>query len=188
MAEPNDPLNLAAAWKRLTEANLRYYSGYAKLAREYVDEVVASFQGARRASASGPIGAVPTEARARPAPAPAAPEPSPPPAMALEGRLGSRPAGAFVVENGLDRRVRTPLLASSFKGPAGAELSIPLTFEPAEIDLEAGDQVLVRVTAAIDDSLEHGVVYRGDVTVPGLPGTRVGLVVRRDGKRRPPKP
>jgi len=157
----------------MAEANLRYYSGYAKLTREYFDELAGSIQGARKTptSSGGVIGAAPTRRKD---------SPSPPPAMALEGKLGTSPVGAFVVENGLARVVRAPLLASSFRGPGGAEISLPLTFDPEEIDLAPGDQVLVRVTAPIEEGLEPGAQYRGDVTVPGLPGTRVGLVIRRD--------
>lgn len=97
MADPADPYNLADAFRRVSDANLRYYSGYAKLVREYVDDVVGGLQAARRSS-SVPLGAAPPAAAARPAQPPAAsasPSASPaPPAMALEGPLGSSPQRA----------------------------------------------------------------------------------------------
>ena len=175
MADGSDGFNLAAVWRRMTEANLRYYSGYAKLTRDYIEEIVGSSRGTRRSTTS-PLGATP----ARTASTAGAPARSPQPAMALAGKLGARPAATFVVENGLNRRVHAPLLASSFRGSDESERSIALTLKPEEIDLAPGDQLLVRVSARIQDDLELGVSYRGEVTAPGLPGARVALVVRRE--------
>jgi hypothetical protein len=166
--ETNDPFNLAATWRRMAEANLNYYSGYAKLTREYIDELSDSFGGGRRTAVGGPLGAATSHSAC------------PTPSMALEGKLGASPEATFMVENGLSHAVRSPLVASSFKGPDRRQHRLSLTFEPDEVDLAPGEHVLVRVSVPIEKALKPGSPYRGDITIPGLPGTQVGVVVQRD--------
>src|SRR4051794_6837285 len=107
------------AWRRLAEANVRFYTSSARIAREYVDEVVAALRGPV-AEAGGMLGARPAAGRPAPAPRPVV--------MALDGEPGATASGAFVVENALDRRVRGPIVASD-DGTNGCALR----FEPSEI-------------------------------------------------------
>jgi len=95
------------------------------------------------------------------------------------GRRRGQAVGAFLVENRLLQRVSTPVVASTFVGPAGEEVRPHLSLDPEIVTLEPGEQVLVRVIGLIDDQLEPGVTYRGSVSVPGLGGSNVRLVLRR---------
>ena len=52
-------------------------------------------------------------------------------------------------------------------------------FEPEVITLQPGEQTLVQIAVEVTRGLRRGVDYRGEVSVPGLTGTRIPLVVRR---------
>ena len=118
----------------------------------------------------------------RPAPAPApAPAQS---AMLLEAEAGTVAVGFFVVENTLTHEVPVHVLASNFIEPVGTTLRPRLTFYPEPLTLAPGEQIAMRALAAIDDTLEPGVRYRCQLTVPALPGTAIPVVIRR----RPDQP
>ena len=53
--------------------------------------------------------------------------------------------------------------------------------------LDPGEQVLVRVVATIDEALETGVGYRGEVTVPGLVSRGLSITVRRLAAKEAPR-
>jgi hypothetical protein len=114
---------------------------------------------------------------ARPAASPGADAGAP--ALVLEAEAGESASGAFIVENLLREGMSSPVVASAFASPDGRELRPRLAFEPEVVVLDAGEQVLVRVVATIDDALETGVDYRGEVTVPGLVSRGLSIVVRR---------
>ena len=99
--------------------------------------------------------------------------------IVLESEAGGLALGAFLIENGLPDAVDAPIEVSGFVGPDGAEIRPLLKFDPGSIRLESREQVLVRVVARIDKALEPDVRYRGVISVPGLPGTQVPLVLRR---------
>ena len=162
-------------WRRVLQANLRYYEAVGRLSIDYVRAV---------AGAVGSLGAgLPASAAAATRRA-APPVPSPPagpsaPALVLEAEAGKRAEGAFIVENLLDEGMSSPVVASAFASEEGRELRPRLAFEPEVVVLDAGEQVLVRVVATIDEALETGVGYRGEVTVPGLVSRGLSIVVRR---------
>jgi hypothetical protein len=161
---------LEQIWRRALEANARYYEALGQVTTDYL-KALAGVLGEVRLPAS--LGG---RAAASAPPAASAPAPS---AMVLEAPAGQTAVGAFMVQNGLGQHVAAPVVTSAFLDPSGAEVRPALTFEPDVVSLESGEQVLVRVTAAIDERLEPGVGYRGEVTVPGLSGDRVALVLRR---------
>jgi hypothetical protein len=105
--------------------------------------------------------------------------------MVLEAPAGGQAVGAFLVENKLAQRLSTPVVASTFVTDDGREVRPNLRLDPEVVTLEPGEQILVRVQAAIDDQLQAGVAYRGSVAVPGLSGHNVRLVLRR---RQEPAP
>jgi hypothetical protein len=97
----------------------------------------------------------------------------------LEAPAGKAALGVFVVENVSSAAVATELAVSPLAGPSGEQASSALRFVPERIALEPGDQVLVQVAAPIDTSLEPGVRYRAEISIPGLSGVRVPIAVRR---------
>jgi hypothetical protein len=109
--------------------------------------------------------------------------------MALESEAGGVALGVFLVENHLGRDVTARVSATGFTSPDGREIAPVLLFDPEVIALKPGEQVLVRVTTAVDDSLEPDVRYQGEFSVPELTGTRIPVVLRRrpDAPMRSPE-
>jgi hypothetical protein len=165
---------LEQIWRRALEANARYYEALGQVTTDYLKALAGVLADVKLPTSLGGRDAAPV------APASAAPPPAPAPsAMVLEAPAGHTAVGAFMVQNRLGQRVAAPVVPSAFLDPSGAEVRPALAFEPDVVSLESGEQVLVRVTATIDDRLEPGVGYRGEVTVPGLSGDRIALVLRR---------
>ena len=92
--------------------------------------------------------------------------------------------GVFMVENTTMRPVSGPLGVSPFADEAGREVEPTVRFAPDVVSLDPGDQVLVQVAAVVDESLEPGVRYTGEISIPQLSGMRIPLVVRRRGRPR----
>jgi hypothetical protein len=163
---------LEQIWRRALEANARYYEALGQVTTEYLKALVGVLGDVKLpASLAGRAAAPVPPAATPPAPAPSA--------MVLEAPAGQPAVGAFMVQNRLGQRVAAPVVTSAFLDPSGVEVRPALAFEPDVVSLESGEQVLVRVTATIDERLEPGVGYRGEVTVPGLSGDRIALVLRR---------
>ena len=97
----------------------------------------------------------------------------------LEPAAGKPGLGVFLVENLTADPVSAEIAVSPLSGPAGEQVAPALRFSPGTIALEPGDQVLVQVAAAADEALEPGVRYRAEISIPGLSGIRVPIVVRR---------
>ena len=170
MAERPD---LAETWRRVMEANLRYYEGLIGLSANYLGAVVGALGSLRTPDQSahplvpGDPGRTASRANA------------PAPALVLEAESGSDAMGAFLVENHLAHRVAAPIVVSAFRDPAGLEVEPALKFEPQSIALEPGEQLLVRVSVRIEEQHNVGTAYRGEVSIPGLSDSRVRLVIRR---------
>jgi hypothetical protein len=99
--------------------------------------------------------------------------------MALEGTAGSKAVGMFVVENSGRERISGELAVPSLTDAEGREVRAKVSFDPARVTLEPGEQTVVQASATIGRSLEAGLDYRGEVRVPGLAGTSIPIVVRR---------
>jgi hypothetical protein len=99
--------------------------------------------------------------------------------MVLEGAVGRTALGVFVVENHLDHEVSARPAASVFVDAAGRQVQPTVKFDPEVVILRGGEQLLVRVMARIDDTLEPDVRYEGEATIPELTGTRIPIVLRR---------
>ncbi len=169
-----EQLGLEQVWRRALEANARYYEALGQVTTDYLKALVGVL-GEVKLPASLGGGATRT---ATPS-APAREAASAPSAMVLEGPAGQTAVGAFMVQNRLGQHVAAPVVTSAFLDPSGLELRPPLAFEPDVVSLDPGEQLLVRVTASIDERLAPGVGYRGEVTIPGLSGDRIALVLRR---------
>lgn len=186
--------------QRALDAQLRYYAEVGRLTVEYFGtlgdlsrSVDVKLPGVDRAFRWAPSDGGATAAYAPPPPPAAAPatavaEPAAAAVIVLEGEAGGTAAGLFLVENSLRQRVSSPIAASVFTSPAGDEVQPHLGFEPEIVSLEPGEQLLVHLTAAIDEDLDEGVGYRGSLRVPGLQGTEVSIVVRRRASSAPGDP
>jgi hypothetical protein len=158
----DEPANI---FRDALDAGLRYYGRLGRLALEGGSILVPALRELR------------PEVVAAPAAAPAARRAER--TVLLEAAAGKAGLGVFLVENLTTEPVSAEIAVSPLSGPAG-ELGPPaLRFAPERIALEPGDQVLVQVAAPIDEALEPGVRYRAEISIPGLSGVRVPIVVRR---------
>ena len=163
--------------RRALEANLQYYAALGRLTVDYF-EALGSI--ARQVEVPAKLGnRTITLRQAEPAPAAPAPAPAPPAVMVLEAEGGGTAIGVFLVENLLAEKVSAPVSASAVTAPDGREVALPLAFDPEVVVLEPGEQILVRVSARIDEELEPDVSHRAELAVPGVIGTKVPIVVRR---------
>jgi hypothetical protein len=175
-----DRPGLAEAWSRAMEANARYYETWGRLTSSWLRELADVSSGLRLprvvtvrtepAAHRSPSAPSPAEASAAAQPAQAA-------ALVLEASGGQQASGAFLVENTLGRHVQQPVEAGPFTDASGAETAFALTLEPATIDLAPGDQVVVRATVVVPETLDGE--RRGTVRVAGVPGAEIPLVIRR---------
>ncbi|MCI0390636.1 MAG: hypothetical protein MOB07_17965 [Acidobacteria bacterium] len=177
--------------RRSMDAYMRYYGAVGQLTVDYMKDLMATWSQVRIPSTPAVSFQTTT-----PPPAPTrseepsiasqpAPQSAPQSAkqsigvMVLEGDAGGGALGVFLVENHLGREVSARVTATGFTAPDGSEVHPALVFDPEVIALQPGEQLLVRVMAAIDDSLEPDVRYQGEFTVPELTGTRIPVVLRR---------
>jgi hypothetical protein len=156
---------LADAWRDAAEAGLRYWKTLGRLALESVAAVV------------------PLVAEVRPGAGATAPALPAPPARArtilVEAEAGQSGTGVFLLENTTAQQLTVPVRVSPFHDPDGREAEVAVAFRPEVIVLDPADQIVVQVTARIDDTLEPELRYHAEVSVPGLSQTRIPIVVRR---------
>ena len=165
-------------WRRALELNVRYYSSLGKLTVEYLSDLAGalSAQTAAHTTASsaaqpGPQAAYAPPASAKPAAAEAV--------MMLEGEAGSTALGDFLVGNSFPNEVSAIVTSSPMTDESGRPANVAFVFDPPVVALRPGEQLLVRVSAVIDPSLEPGVRYRGEFSIPDLRGTRIPVIVKR---------
>jgi hypothetical protein len=84
-----------------------------------------------------------------------------------------------MVENRLGRQVSATVVTSVFSSRPGEEIWPTLRVQPGTITLEPGGRALVQIAALVDEKLESGAKYRGEVTVPGLSDTPIPVVLQR---------
>jgi hypothetical protein len=99
--------------------------------------------------------------------------------MVLESESGSCAVGMFLVENRLRQAVSAPVAPSAFVDAKGREVVPRLAFLPEVVELQPGEQAVVRVAAAFDERLRPGVRYVGSISVPGVSSSSVAVVLRR---------
>jgi hypothetical protein len=165
-------------WRRALELNIRYYSSLGKLTVEYLSDLAGAVS-AQTAGRTDTPGAAPPG----PQPAPAPPGPAKSAAaeavMMLEGEAGSTALGVFLVGNSFPNEVSATVTASPMTDENGHVGKVVFVFDPPVIALRPGEQLLVRASAVIDSSLEPGVRYRGEFSIPELRGTRIPVIVKR---------
>jgi hypothetical protein len=75
--------------------------------------------------------------------------------------------------------VTTRIAVGPLVDPEGNEIPSVLRFEPGIITLAPGEQVVAKVSAHISRGLEAGVRYQGEISVPGIAGACIPIIVRR---------
>jgi hypothetical protein len=154
---------VAEAWREAGEAGLRYWGTLGRLAFESIRALVplvAELRPRGIASNDPVAGALPKT-------------------ILVEVEAGQSGLGVFLVENTTDRQLSLPVSVSPFHGPEGRKAEPKIAFRPDPITLDPGDQQVVQVAAAVDESLEPGVRYQALISLPGLSDTRIPIVVRR---------
>ena len=156
VSDERPPPELANAFRDVAAAGLRYWRTLGSLALESIAALLAESP----APASPAAGAVPTT-------------------ILLEAEAGEHALGVFLVENTTGEEVAVPVSVSPFVAPDGREVEPAVRFRPEVVTLAPGDQLLVQVAAGVDETLEPGVRYRAEISVPGLAAGRIPVVVRR---------
>jgi hypothetical protein len=155
---------LAEGWHAGVEAGLRYWGTLGRLAVESITALV------------------PLVAELRPggdAPVEIVEAPPVPKTILLEAEAGQSGMGVFIVENTTAEQLSIPISASPFHDPRGREVHPAIAFRPDVITLDPGDQQVVQVAAAVEETLEPDVRYHALISVPGLSATRIPIVLRR---------
>jgi hypothetical protein len=183
--------SLEELWRRSLDLNTRYYGAIGRLTVDYLKELASTVStlgttqpttgghdafGAQPPRPSHTHGAATSHTHGA---QPSAAQSSTAGAMVLEGEIGSRVLGVFLVENHLKHEISARVIASAFIDESGRIVQPVLVFDPEAIVLGPGEQSLVRVAAVIDATLEPGVRYAGQFTIPELTGTRIPVVLRR---------
>jgi hypothetical protein len=160
------------AFGEVATAGLRYYTRLGALTLDLAETLVPALGDLRPSLRLAPD-------------RPAEPEAAAPggQTIVIEAAAGRSGLGVFMVENTTAQSVAAPVGVSGFADPAGIEATPKVRFSPEVVALDPGDQVLVQVAATVDRTLEPGVRYQAEISIPQLSGARIPLVVRR----RPPK-
>lgn len=180
-SEPHPP---GGVLRRAVDANLRYYEALGRLSVEYLQTLAGLVEDVtlpRLGGVSMSRSALPPTAPPGPAlpPRPAPEGAAPVAALVLEAEQGGTATGLFMVQNTLPEKVSAPVLVSSFRAEGGGEAAPKLVLDPEVVTLGPGEQMLVRVTTAIDEALAPDVSYRGELSVPGVAAKGIPLVLRR---------
>jgi hypothetical protein len=153
---------------RLLGANVSLYVGMTRLAVGYLQEVVDSLQTLGGSQGERGSDSTPSQSQSATGSGP----------LVLEAESGHAAVGAFMVQNGLDARVSTPIEASVFTDGAGRSVNPEIVFQPPDVTLEPGEKALVKVVVRIGDEIKAGKDYIGAVTIPGLANRRLELLLR----------
>jgi hypothetical protein len=164
--------SLSKALSRALDANLRYSALATKLAASAIDTAFSAASGL--APVATTLGKAVTRTGAVVSPAPRAA------AILLEGKAGDTAVGFFVVENSLAHEISTPVEVSPLIAADGRQLQSALRFQPGTISLAAGEQVVAKVSAKIGRQLVVGERYEGEISVPGVAGARIPIVLQRN--------
>jgi len=163
-----DAPSLEQLWRRAVDAQLTYYRSIGQLSVEYARAALGVVRTDRPSVVPSPT-----------TPAAQATQPAAAPVLALEAEAGSWALGMFVVENSTGAPVSAAVELPALADADGRQVHGEIRFEPEVITLQPGEQTLVQIGVEVTRGLRRGVDYRGEVSVPGLTGTRIPLVVRR---------
>jgi hypothetical protein len=160
-----DESGLTAVVRRAAQANAKLYKGWMELTLEYMRGMSEIFGGVASTMRS------PAQ--------PTAEMDSGASTLVLEGEAGTSAIGSFLVSNDLDRPLSCKLVSSDYGDPTGATVKARTIFDPASLELAAGEQKVVKVMVTIDEALIPGVGYAGEIAIAGMDGFAVPVVIRR---------
>lgn len=143
--------------KGAVELNLRYTSTLLHLSKDYLKDANVVLT------------------RDPPAPAPTTPDApvAQRPPLLVVGRSGEVANGAFAINNPGEREMQVHLVVQ------GEVDERHVRVEPSRFNLKAGEGVIVRILATIDDKLPAEQDLPGAVVAPGLSNQSVPFIVRR---------
>lgn len=147
--------------RRTVQANARFYKGWLDLSFEYfrgISEILGGVPETTAPVQEGDTGAG---------------------ALVMEGEAGNTVRGSFLVSNDMDKPVSCAFAGSDFRDPRGASVAAKAEFEPASLQLAPGEQRVVQVAIYVDDRLSPGVGYAGEISIKGMEGFTVPVVLRR---------
>jgi hypothetical protein len=169
---------LSEIWRSALDANVRYYEAWGRAANEYLRELKDALKGyspvVRLPTIQVPVATnavVNDHGRAAAVVSPS--EPPATPVVVLEAAPGHVATGAVLVQNHLLHPVSAAVAARVH----GHDGSFELAVEPDRVELAPGEAAVVRVRTTIPED-GPPIDVRGELLVPELVGTTVGLVVR----------
>ncbi|MEZ0447765.1 hypothetical protein [Cellulomonas sp. ICMP 17802] len=163
--------------RRIVDANITYYKAWGALVTDWLTEVSAIAKAAPRVvNLQTPTFGTPARApehHHENVPAPAAAM------LVLEGSAGAVAAGAFEVENVLDSPATGVVVVDPFRDPSGQPVDVTVAVTPSDLELGAGESVVVSLRATVPESVVAGVDHRSTVRVEGIPAGTIAVVLRR---------
>lgn len=165
------PTNLESTVRRAVDLNVRLYADLSRLALDYLRDLADTFRDLRLERTTAPANQPAADVAQSVQPAVRV--------LVLEGHAGSSAQGEFAITNHLKQTVSTRVATTSFADSGGQTHDLIFQFEPEEVDLNPGEQVLVRVKTRIGEELQPGTGYRGEFAIPDLGGATIPVVVRR---------
>ena len=156
--------NIGELLRRAALTNISFYEGLVEISASYLKNLSAILDDVQAPASTQAQAAQPRTKSA---------------ALVLEAEAGERAEAYFVVENLLSRKVPAEIIASAVVDPDGEEVAQEMQFDPSTINLEPGERIIVQVAADIEERLEPGVGYRGNITVPGLSDEPAAVIIRR---------
>jgi len=174
----SEPLQVTDLWRRSLDATVKFYSALGELAVEYAESLLATATDSITSINSVETKPGPAAANGSSTPTPVSKSPAVA-TMVLEAPAGKKALGVFLVENVLAQAVSATATAGALLDDDGNQIKASLEFQPQSVTLQPGEQALVRVSADISEEVTPGVRYHGEIGVPGLPGTRIPIVIGR---------
>jgi len=156
-----DGVDFPELMRRAVQANAKFYKGWLDLSFEYFRTISEGFTDV-------PV----TTAPVQEADAGAG-------ALILEGEAGTMVRGSFLVSNDMDKPVSCAFASTDFRDPRGASVVTRMDFEPPSLQLAPGEQRVVQVAISVDEKLAPGVGYAGEISIKGMDGFNVPVVLRR---------
>ncbi len=174
---------LEEAWRRAMDANIRFYRAWGELTAGWAREVTAA--GASLTPTTLALGRTSVPATSPGGRSAATPPDPPPPASAkapvlvLEALGGQAVSASFLVENSWSHPVEGRVGAGEFHSATGDSVDVNTRFDPESLSLAPGESRLVRVTVEVPEGLVPDVDHRSSISVSGVPGTTIPVLVRR---------
>jgi hypothetical protein len=98
--------------------------------------------------------------------------------VVLQGAPGEEVSGAFLLQNLREEPVKATVLPTGFIDVEGEQVDVLLRLTPNRIVLDANEEAVVEVVAAVPFDLPADAELRGAIHVPGLTTAMVPVLIR----------